>query len=182
MPSDEPNFTIFLPLIRMPSLFDSSKLRKNKSGPSRFLALWQILPLKFLAFTNALHHMRRGPSQDLSLRAETRPLSISNFCEETIYPGMVTQSGIPPVVGGFQLDTGATRDFTVSADWQGRVWGRTNCSFNFAGTGPSSGGYGKACTTGDCGGVVNCKATVSAVMKSPLVPKDIAKQSRVRYL
>lgn len=113
--------------------------------------------------TNALHHMmRREPSNDLSVRAETRPLSITNSCQETIYPGIVTQTGIAPPVGGFQLFPGTSRNFTVSGDWQGRVWGRTNCSFNSAGTGPSSGGYGKACSTGDCGGIIDCKATVGS--------------------
>ncbi len=53
----------------------------------------------------------------------------------------------------------------VSWDWQGRVWGRTNCSFNANGTGPSQlngvRGNGAACLTGDCFGVVDCQFTVS---------------------
>lgn len=55
----------------------------------------------------------------------------------------------------------------VSADWQGRVWGRTNCSFNVGGTGPSNlngnNGNGQACITGDCNGVLDCVVTVSLV-------------------
>ena len=126
--------------------------------PRRVLLIALVVPT-----INALHHMiRREPLNDLSVRAETRPLSITNSCQETIYPGIVTQTGIAPSLGGFQLLPGASRNFTVSGDWQGRVWGRTNCSFNSAGTGPSSGGYGKACSTGDCGGIIDCKATVSS--------------------
>lgn len=65
------------------------------------------------------------------------------------------------------MQTGETKRLTVGADLQGRVWGRTNCSFNSAGTGASNtggnDGGGAACLTGDCGGVVNCKGTVRAL-------------------
>lgn len=132
--------------------------------------------------TNAVHHMmRREPSSDLSVRAETRPLSITNLCQETIYPGIVTQTGIAPSSGGFQLFPGASRNFTVSGDWQGRVWGRTNCSFNSAGTGPSSGGYGKACSTGDCGGIIDCKATVGSGSRLCTSSGALLSRYRARY-
>ncbi|KAG8528858.1 uncharacterized protein KY384_006547 [Bacidia gigantensis] len=92
-----------------------------------------------------------------------KPLTIENQCAETIYPGIVTQSGQEPEIGGFKLDSGDSRSLTVGADWQGRVWGRTNCSFNAQGTGPGNNGGnnggGRACGTGDCGGIVNCRAT-----------------------
>lgn len=113
---------------------------------------------------HALHHMKRAPLAYVLQRDETVPLVVTNLCAETIYPGIVTQAGTAPSTGGFELQTGDTRNLTVGADWQGRVWGRTNCSFNSAGTGPSNnGGYnggGVACGSGDCGGIVNCKATV----------------------
>lgn len=146
--------------------------------PRRFLLIALAAPT-----TNALHHMmRREPSNDLSVRAETRPLSITNLCQDTIYPGIVTQTGIAPSSGGFQLFPGASRNFTVSGDWQGRVWGRTNCSFNSAGTGPSSGGYGKACSTGDCGGIIDCKATVSSGSRLCTSSRALLSQYRARYL
>ncbi|KAK4246984.1 putative thaumatin family protein [Corynascus novoguineensis] len=48
----------------------------------------------------------------------------------------------------------------VSPDWAGRIWGRTNCSFNADGSGPSTysgvDGYGAACVTGDCLGKLDC--------------------------
>lgn len=114
---------------------------------------------------DALHHMKLAPLTYILRRDETVPLSIVNQCAETIYPGIATQAGTPPSTQGFELTSGSTVNLTVGQDWQGRVWGRTNCSFNSYGTGPSNNGGnnggGAACGTGDCGGVVNCQGTVS---------------------
>ncbi|TKA69199.1 hypothetical protein B0A49_03447 [Cryomyces minteri] len=89
------------------------------------------------------------------------PLIITNYCAETIYPGITTQGGTGPQSNGFELQSGGNFSQDVSADWQGRVWGRTNCSFNSQGTGPANSGGSKyqACDTGDCNGVVDCKVT-----------------------
>ncbi|KAL8874627.1 MAG: hypothetical protein Q9198_006864 [Flavoplaca austrocitrina] len=103
--------------------------------------------------------MKRAPLAWVNRRADDRPLVITNKCPDTIYPGIGTQAGTAPSTQGFRLNPGERRDLTVSADWQGRVWGRTNCSFNAAGTAPSSSGTGVACSTGDCGGTVNCRGT-----------------------
>lgn len=104
---------------------------------------------------------RWGPPEK---RSGGLPLVISNLCDSTIWPGIGTQAGTGPGVGGFALPTGTSRSLVVSADWQGRVWGRTNCSFNIAGTGASNlngyNGAGAACYTGDCGGVLDCVLTV----------------------
>ena len=93
------------------------------------------------------------------------PLIISNNCGETIWPGIGTQGGTGPGTGGFELDSGSSKDMMVSGDWQGRVWGRTNCSFAPGGLSASNlngnNGAGAACGTGDCGGVLNCVNTVS---------------------
>jgi len=90
--------------------------------------------------------------------SSTVPLIITNKCADIIYPGIVTQAGKGPASQGFRLDSGTNKQQTVSTDWQGRIWGRTNCSFNAQGTAQ---GGGAACSTGDCGGTVNCAATVS---------------------
>lgn len=91
------------------------------------------------------------------------PLVIVNNCAETLWPGIGTQGGTGPGTGGFQLASGDRRNLTVGNDWQGRVWGRTNCSFNALGTGASNlngnNGAGRACITGDCGGVLSCVLT-----------------------
>jgi hypothetical protein len=93
------------------------------------------------------------------------PLIVSNNCADTIWPGIGTQAGTGPGTGGFELSSGSSNSLMVSADWQGRVWGRTNCSFNVGGTGASNlngqNGAGAACGTGDCGGVLSCVNTVS---------------------
>ncbi|KAL8860757.1 MAG: hypothetical protein Q9178_002787 [Gyalolechia marmorata] len=103
--------------------------------------------------------MNQAPLAWVNRRADNRPLVISNKCPDTIYPGIGTQAGTAPSTQGFRLAPGESRDLTVSADWQGRVWGRTNCSFNAAGTAPLSSGTGVACSTGDCGGTINCRGT-----------------------
>ena len=112
--------------------------------------------------------MKRAPLQYVSQRGESRPLSVLNQCKEVIYPAIATQAGIPPSTQGFKLSPGGSKSLTVGADWQGRVWGRTNCSFNSDGTGPSNNGGlnggGVACGTGDCGGTVNCRGTVRIPM------------------
>ncbi|KAK3389130.1 thaumatin family-domain-containing protein [Sordaria brevicollis] len=91
------------------------------------------------------------------------PIVITNSCPDTIWPGIGTQHGIGPGLGGFELAPGETRPLFVSPDWQGRVWGRTNCSFNDEGTGPSNlngvNGNGAACMTGDCFGRLDCEYT-----------------------
>jgi hypothetical protein len=55
----------------------------------------------------------------------------------------------------------------VSPDWQGRIWGRTNCSFNVGGSGPSQlngvNGNGAECATG----VLDCVNTVSLPLPLP---------------
>ena len=79
------------------------------------------------------------------------PLSVVNNCGETIWPGVLTQNGTGPGTGGFELKPAARRDMWVSPNWQGRVWGRTNCTVS---------GDSCACATGDCFGVMDCKFSV----------------------
>ena len=128
------------------------------------MPLISLFLLCLVTSIDAIHHMKRAPVASVLRRDETVPLVVKNLCSDTIYPGIVTQSGTAPSVGGFELQSGESQNLTVGADWQGRVWGRTNCSFNSAGTGPrnngGNNGGGRACGSGDCGGIVNCKATV----------------------
>lgn len=135
--------------------------RRHSHGPYPSKGILGLLLLLFLSpCVDGIHHMERAPSAWVERRAENRPLVITNKCPDTIYPGIGTQAGTAPSTQGFRLNPGERRDLTVSADWQGRVWGRTNCSFNAAGTAPLSSGTGVACSTGDCGGTVNCRGTV----------------------
>lgn len=145
----------------MPS---TSHLLQGWMPLSRSLVLPTLVALlSIISGVDAMHHMKRAPLQYVNRRDDTRPLKITNSCPETIYPGIATQAGTLGN-GGFELSSGSSQTLDVSADWQGRVWGRTNCSFNAQGTGAANnGGYnggGSACLTGDCNGVVNCKVTV----------------------
>ncbi|OJD30139.1 thaumatin family protein [Diplodia corticola] len=102
----------------------------------------------------AIHHMKRElPDHVRRASAGTKPLIVTNKCPDTIYPAFITQEGTGPAKTGFELKTGGQVNQTVSANWQGRVWGRTNCSF------PADGPT--ACGTGDCNGQVEC--TVSGL-------------------
>lgn len=115
--------------------------------------------------------MKRAPVHWVSPRDDaSRLFRVTNLCTSDIYPAILTQAGTGPQFTGFLLNPGRSTSFTVSANWQGRIWGRTNCSFNADGSAPAQAGgidgSGKACLTGDCGGVVECKGTVSCLFFS----------------
>ncbi|THV77834.1 Osmotin, thaumatin-like protein [Aureobasidium pullulans] len=112
--------------------------------------------LAIASHVNALHshHMKHKLVARQNNAANT-PLVVTNNCAETVYPGIATQHGVAPGQTGFELTSGSTVSQSVSEDWQGRIWGRTNCSFNAQGR---SNGGGPACTTGDCNGVIPCQA------------------------
>lgn len=80
------------------------------------------------------------------------PLVVRNLCEATMWPGVATQHGEGPGIGGFELAPKEKRDLFVSSDWQGRVWGRTNCTVS---------GDSCSCQTGDCFSKLDCEFSVS---------------------
>jgi hypothetical protein len=88
------------------------------------------------------------------------PLRVTNNCKEPIWPGILTQGGVPPESSGFLLQPGETKAQTVGIDWKGRVWPRTNCSFPTDGSVPASGQGGAPCETGDCGMFLECQGAV----------------------
>ncbi|CAO2652396.1 Nn.00g006790.m01.CDS01 [Neocucurbitaria sp. VM-36] len=98
----------------------------------------------------------KAPRRLQRRKEDITPLLVTNHCPENVWPGVSTQSGEGPRENGFKLEPGETKNQTVSEDWQGRVWGRTNCSFNADGSGPAE-GRGKACYSGDCNGILNCR-------------------------
>ncbi|PGH28229.1 hypothetical protein AJ80_00120 [Polytolypa hystricis UAMH7299] len=127
-----------------------------------------ILALLRLPFSGAIHHMQRRAPAWVNPRDAVRFLRVSNRCSDDISPAIQTQAGFGPAVHGFRLPAGESRLLNVSADWQGRVWGRTNCSFpGVKGTPFRSLGLrgkeekrdGRACWTGDCGGLLDCKGS-----------------------
>lgn len=113
---------------------------------------------------------QKAPRKLNRRKLDITPLLVTNNCPNNIWPGISTQSGNGPGTTGFRLSPGETKNQTVSEDWQGRVWGRTNCTFNSDGTGPAS-GSGKACYSGDCNGILNCQVGVS-------LEKEVSRRSR----
>lgn len=103
-----------------------------------------------------LHYKRnstppqKGPPGDWHGKV---PLVITNNCEDTIWPGIATQAGTGPGTGGFELASGNSSELWVSGDWQGRIWGRTNCTVD---------GDSCSCKTGDCFSKLDCEFSVSA--------------------
>lgn len=92
---------------------------------------------------------KRGPP---NAGEPTVPLVITNRCDSTIWPGLATQSGTGPGTGGFELAAGKSKKLRVAWNWQGRIWGRTNCTVN---------GESCACQTGDCFAKLDCEFSVS---------------------
>ncbi|KAI4326992.1 hypothetical protein L6164_019501 [Bauhinia variegata] len=69
---------------------------------------------------------------------------VRNQCPYTVWAAAVPG-------GGKRLNQGETWTFNVNpGTMQGRIWGRTHCSFDESGRG--------RCETGDCGGVLECES------------------------
>src|ERR1700761_5203690 len=92
--------------------------------------------------------------------SQNTPMLVANWCVEDIYPGLLTQGGNGPQQNGFHLAPGSNQTIYVSSNWQGRVWGRTNCTFDSSGQ--AQGGSNSACSTGDCGGALSCQIAGAA--------------------
>ncbi|KAI9701188.1 MAG: hypothetical protein M1836_001857 [Candelina mexicana] len=139
---------------------DSWSRQRRRTVSLTHLLLVPFVLLSRFPTAKAVHHMKQRPPQSLYARDDLKPLVIVSNCSDIIHPAITTQAGSGPESGGFRLGPNESRSLTVSANWQGRVWGRTNCSFNSDGSGPAEiGGRGNACGTGDCGGVLDCKSS-----------------------
>ncbi|CAG7895896.1 unnamed protein product [Brassica rapa] len=80
---------------------------------------------------------------------------LTNNCPFTIWPGTLAGSGTPPLpTTGFKLDVGQSVSIPSAQGWSGRIWARTGCNFDANGTGK--------CTTGDCGGKLECAGSGAA--------------------
>lgn len=95
----------------------------------------------------------RGIERTLSKTNDSVPLIITNNCPGTIWPAVATQHGDGPESQGFALESKITREMTVGPTWQGRVWGRTNCTTD---------GDTATCETGDCFHKLECEFAVSS--------------------
>lgn len=118
----------------------------------------------------ALPAKRGPPSEDWDGKI---PLVITNKCDDTIWPGIVTQSGTGPGTGGFELVAGNSTRLWVAPDWQGRVWGRTNCTVD---------GDSCSCDTGDCLKKLDCDNSVSFRESAMELPSRLTNHDRVMFL
>lgn len=133
---------------------------KTYSDSCKALLVGYIVLSALILSANAIHHLQEPPVHLVNRQNSDKPLVVTNNCEQTIYPGILTQAGTGPDRSGFRLEAGGSLSQTVGANWRGRVWGRTNCSFSDDGT-PASGQGGAACSSGDCGAFVECQGAVS---------------------
>lgn len=134
---------------------------------SKFIKLSTLLTIltSLVHEVTAIHHMRLSPVFLATTDTTTRPIRITNHCPVDIYPAIQTQAGSGPTFGGYHALPGNTTSFNVSAGWQGRIWARTNCTFNENGTSVNGTGA-DACLTGDCGGLLDCQGTVRCLLES----------------
>ncbi|QUC17904.1 uncharacterized protein UV8b_02145 [Ustilaginoidea virens] len=129
---------LLLTIATLGSLVPAAHLRRLSSATEP----WQA---DFFRYTKRSIPAKRGPPEDWQGKI---PLVVTNKCETTIWPGLATQSGTGPGTGGFELQPGKNRTLWVAPNWQGRVWGRTNCTVN---------GDSCACKTGDCFAKLDCE-------------------------
>ncbi|KAJ6811462.1 thaumatin-like protein 1 [Iris pallida] len=77
--------------------------------------------------------------------AEPTTFTFVNKCGDTVWPGILSNSGSAPLAStGFSLPSSTSRSIQAPAGWSGRFWARTACALD-----PSSGAF--SCLTGDCG-------------------------------
>ncbi|KAM3454314.1 hypothetical protein MY5147_001271 [Beauveria neobassiana] len=123
----------------------------------------------FRRVDNRAKFIEQTPRRDVTSRGppragdDTVPLIITNRCDTTIWPGTATQAGLGPGTGGFELNPGESKNLSVGSNWQGRVWGRTNCTVN---------GDSCACQTGDCFAKLDCD--FSGAVPATLVEFNLA--------
>ena len=94
------------------------------------------------------------PPPSLPKIPNNRSITIINSCSTDIWPALLTTNNTGPYMNGFYLPSQKSVQLWVSFDWTGRIWARTNCSFNEStNTGP--------CFTGSCANVLNCSVSGS---------------------
>jgi len=76
-------------------------------------------------------------------------VSFQNKCKESIWIGSVGGTGHTSLGnGGWKMEAGSSSSMTVPQGWSGRIWPRTNCSFNDKGHCPTEGV--DCCSSGSC--------------------------------
>jgi hypothetical protein len=75
--------------------------------------------------------------------------TIINQCKTVIWPAVTPGDSFGG--GGFSLRPGQSMVFKAPVGWSGRIWGRTDCTFDASGNG--------SCATGSCGSSLRCGAS-----------------------
>ncbi|KAK8915911.1 Thaumatin-like protein 1 [Platanthera zijinensis] len=88
--------------------------------------------------------------------AESATFTFTNNCGNTIWPGILSNSGSPALEPtGFSLPPGTSRSLPAPTGWSGRFWARTACSPD------PSGRF--LCATADCGsGTLECDGAAAS--------------------
>ncbi len=93
--------------------------------------------------------VNQSQSSASSTSSGTRIVTLTNTTQQTVWAVSTGNPGYTPPDGGvWELAPGQTTTVTYPSSWNGRIWGRTGCSFNSAGQG--------SCETGDCGSGLTC--------------------------
>ncbi|GAA5935037.1 hypothetical protein JCM10213_000627 [Rhodosporidiobolus nylandii] len=80
-----------------------------------------------------------------------RTFTVENNCGYTIWPAIFTSGGTAPShPTGWEAKAGSSVSFSVADNWNGRLWGRTDCDFSSGSTLPTT------CSTGGCNGGLVC--------------------------
>jgi len=112
------------------------------------------------------------PPSPLPIIPKNRSITITNSCPYDLWPAVLTTNNTGPYTHGFLLPPQKSLQLWVSHDWTGRIWARTNCSFNDStSTGP--------CFTGSCGNVLNC--TLSGAPPTTLVEFNLLGWQNLSY-
>lgn len=122
---------------------------------STFLGIHTLLVLTIFVFQSTFSHKSFICFFSFS-GADAAVFMLENRCNTTIWPGILAGAGKPQLMnGGLVLNPGQTININAPTGWSGRLWGRTECSFDQSGR-----GY---CATGDCGsGMEQCAGTGGA--------------------
>jgi hypothetical protein len=82
-----------------------------------------------------------------------RIFTLANATSQTVWGAAQGKPALPHT--GWVIAPGGHVDIVVPDAWNGRLWGRTGCSFDGAGRGH--------CATGDCGGKLECGGATGAL-------------------
>lgn len=111
-----------------------------------FIVLAVIAAISGFSFIVVYAHTLVGP--------DGRTITITNNTSQTIWAAAAGNAGFAaPNNGGWEMAPGAKVSVTVANNWQGRFWGRTECTFN---------GSNNPCATANCGPSLQCNGASGA--------------------